>query len=249
MILFPAVDIRQGRCVRLTRGRASAETVFSENPVATACFWQAQGARWLHVIDLDGAFSGAPVNVAIIHDICSAVSIPVQLGGGIRNLDTARAYFAAGVSRIIIGTLALGNPDAFSRIAAAFPERVGVSLDAEDGTLKTKGWVVDSGLTAEGVLPGLIDAGASFVIYTDISRDGTGVGVNAAAMERLGRVSTVPVIAAGGGGSLEDIKALYPLTRTARLEGAITGRAIYTGSLDLGEAIAWIEAQESGNKE
>ncbi len=231
--------------MRLTRGRAEAETVFSENPVATACFWQAQGARWLHVIDLDGAFSGVPVNVGIIHDICSAVGIPVQLGGGIRDLATARAYFSAGVSRIIIGTLALENPDAFGRIADAFPERVGVSLDAEDGTLKTKGWVADSGLTAEGVLPGLVDAGASFVIYTDISRDGTGTGVNVPAMERLGKVSTVPVIAAGGVGSMADIKALYPLTRTAKLEGAVTGRAIYTGSLDLKEAIAWIEAQEN----
>lgn len=244
MILFPAVDIRQGRCVRLTRGRAEAETVFSENPVATASFWQVQGAQWLHVIDLDGAFTGSPVNVDIIRDICSTVNIPVQLGGGIRDLATARAYLGAGVSRIIIGTLALENPDAFARIADAFPDKVGVSLDAEDGTLKTKGWVADSGLTAEGVLPDLINAGASFVIYTDISRDGTGVGVNVAAMERLGKSSSVPVIAAGGVGTMDDVQALYPLTKSAHLEGAVTGRAIYTGSLDLKEALAWIEAQE-----
>lgn len=244
MILFPAIDIRQGRCVRLTRGRAEAETVFSENPVATACFWQSQGAEWLHVIDLDGAFTGAPVNVDIIREICSTVRIPVQLGGGIRDLSTARAYLSAGVSRIIIGTLALENPDAFGRIADAFPDKVGVSLDAEDGTLKTKGWVADSGLTAEGVLPNLISAGASFVIYTDISRDGTGAGVNVPAMERLGKASTVPVIAAGGVATMDDVQALYPLTKSAKLEGAVTGRAIYTGSLDLKEAIGWIKSQE-----
>jgi phosphoribosylformimino-5-aminoimidazole carboxamide ribotide isomerase len=227
------------------RGRADAETVFSENPVATASFWQAQGAAWLHIVDLDGAFSGAPVNVGIIREICTTISIPVQLGGGIRDLATAKTYFSTGVSRIIIGTLALENPDAFSRIADAFPDRVGVSLDAEDGTLKTKGWVTDSGLTAEGVLPGLIDAGASFVIYTDISRDGMGIGVNAAATERLGAISSVPLIASGGIASMADIKALYPLTKTTRLEGAITGRAIYIGSLDLKEALSWIEQQEA----
>ncbi|MDE7064515.1 MAG: 1-(5-phosphoribosyl)-5-[(5-phosphoribosylamino)methylideneamino]imidazole-4-carboxamide isomerase [Desulfovibrionaceae bacterium] len=244
MIIFPAVDIQDGKAVRLRRGRAQDVTVFSPDPVAAALSWQQAGARWLHVVDLDGAFDGAPKSRAIVRDICAALDIPVQLGGGIRDQDTAKAYLDAGVQRLIIGTLALEAPEAFAALCAAFPGRIGVSLDAEGGRLKTKGWVADSGLTVDDVLPRLLADGAAFIIYTDIERDGMQSGVNVPALKHLATVSGVPVIAAGGVATLEDVRRLYPLTRTTRLEGAISGRALYEGTLHLPEAMAWIEAQE-----
>ncbi|MBZ2171294.1 1-(5-phosphoribosyl)-5-[(5-phosphoribosylamino)methylideneamino]imidazole-4-carboxamide isomerase [Nitratidesulfovibrio sp. SRB-5] len=243
MILFPAVDIKDGRCVRLRQGRADAETVFSDDPAAMARHWQDQGAKWLHVIDLDGAFSGMPANFELIRRICADLSVPVQLGGGIRDEATAKAYLDAGVERLIIGTVALEEPDLYARLCATFPGRIGVSLDAEGGRLKTKGWVADSGLTVDDVLPRLLAAGTAFVIYTDIDRDGMQTGVNLAALERLAGMCPVPVIAAGGVATLEDVRALYPLTLTSSVEGAITGRAIYTGTLDLHAAMEWIAAQ------
>lgn len=245
MIVFPAIDLKNGLCVRLRRGRADDETVFSTDPVATARHWQEQGGRWLHVVDLDGAFSGQPVNAPLIRDICSALDIPVQLGGGIRDAATAKAYLDAGVQRLIIGTVALEEPAAYTALCEAFPGRIGVSLDAEGGRLKTKGWVADSGLTVDDVLPRLLEAGTAFIIYTDIDRDGMQTGVNLPALEHLARASSVPVIAAGGVATLDDVKALYPLSRSANLQGAVSGRAIYEGTLDLREAMDWIDAQEN----
>lgn len=243
MIIFPAVDIKGGQAVRLKQGKADQETVFSSDPVAMAKKWQEQGGKWLHVIDLDGAFSGEPVNRDLIKNICSSVDMPVQLGGGIRNLETAKAYLDAGVSRLIIGTIALTEPELFGSICKAFPGQIGVSLDAEGGVLKTKGWVEDSGLTIYDVLPRLEEQGVAFIIYTDIDRDGMQTGVNLPALTKLAQTSSVPVIAAGGVATLDDIKALYPLTKEANLEGAISGKAIYTGTLDLKEASDWIAAQ------
>lgn len=245
MIVFPAVDIKDGRCVRLRQGEAHQVTVFGEDPVAMALHWQEQGARWLHVVDLDGAFSGAPRNGELIARLCAAVSIPVQLGGGIRSHEVAQAYLDAGVKRLIIGTIALENPDLFADLCAAFPGRIGVSLDARDGQLKTKGWVTDAGVTVDAVLPRLEAVGTSFVVYTDISRDGTGSGVDPSSYARLLALTRLPVIAAGGVTTLDDIKRLYPLCAQG-LEGAVTGKAIYTKTLDLSEAMAWIAAQESG---
>lgn len=243
MIIFPAVDIKGGRAVRLKQGKADQETVFSGDPVAMAEHWQAQGAKWLHVIDLDGAFSGDPVNRELIRNICSKVSIPVQLGGGIRDLATAKAYLDAGVNRLIIGTIALTEPDLFGEICKAFPGRIGVSLDAEGGRLKTKGWVEDSGQTIYDVLPRLTQQGAAFIIYTDIDRDGMQSGVNIPALAELSKRSTLPVIAAGGVATMDDVYNLYPFSRKANLQGAITGKAIYEGSLNLGEAMKWIDQQ------
>lgn len=243
MIIFPAVDIQDGKAVRLRQGRADDSTIFSPDPVAAARHWQEQGARWLHVVDLDGAFDGLPRSRDIVRAICSALDIPVQLGGGIRSEQIAEAYLDAGVERLIIGTLALEHPEAFAALCRRFPGRIGVSLDAEGGRLKTKGWVADAGLSVDDVLPRLLGDGAAFIIYTDIERDGMQTGVNLPALTHLAEASTVPVIAAGGVATLADVQALYPLSRTARLEGAISGRALYEGTLDLKQANDWIDAQ------
>lgn len=243
MIIFPAVDIKGGKCVRLERGRSDRETVFEDDPVKAALHWQSLGAEWLHVVDLDGAFAGSPVNLELITRLCAALSIPVQLGGGIRDLKTARAYIDAGVTRLIIGTLALEQPQAYEDICISLPGKVGVSLDTENGRLKTRGWVGDSGLGIEQVLPRLYAQGTSFLIHTDIGRDGMKSGINLPLLEELAEASPMPLIAAGGVATLEDIKKLYPLSLTSSLEGAISGRAIYEGSLDFAEALAWLRAQ------
>jgi phosphoribosylformimino-5-aminoimidazole carboxamide ribotide isomerase len=243
VILFPAVDIKDGQCVRLRQGLADEVTVFSTDPESMARQWAERGATWLHLIDLDGAFSGKPRNFDLIARICSSLAIPVQLGGGIRDAETAAAYLSAGVRRLIIGTLALADPEAFAAICAAHPGRIGVSLDAVDGRLKVKGWVEDAGLSVEDVLPGLAKAGAAFVVYTDISRDGMQTGVNLTALSRLLELTELPVLIAGGVATLDDVKALYPYAKKG-LEGVITGRAIYAGTLDFGEAMAFI-AQKS----
>ena len=243
MILFPAVDIQDGKAVRLKQGRAHESTVFAEDPTDAAKAWEARGAQWLHVVDLDGAFDGAAKSREIVRRICAELTIPVQLGGGIRDMETAKAYLDAGVTRLIIGTLALEQPELFAEMCRAFPGRIGVSLDADGGKLKTRGWVADTGLTVDGALPRLLADGAAFIIYTDIERDGMQCGVNVAALEHISRLSTVPVIAAGGVATLTDVQKLYPLTRTTSLAGAVSGRALYEGTLDLEQANAWIAAQ------
>ena len=230
MIIFPAVDIQNGKAVRLRRGRADDSTVFAEDPAEAARSWQERGARWLHVVDLDGAFDGAAKSRAVVARICAALTIPVQLGGGIRDLETARAYLDAGVTRCIIGTLALEKPETFAALCRAFPGRVGVSLDAEGGRLKSRGWVADTGLSVDDVLPRLQD-------------DGMQSGVNLPALEHLARAARVPVIAAGGVATLADVQRLYPLVGSTSLVGAVSGRALYEGTLHLEEANAWIAAQ------
>lgn len=245
MIIFPAVDIKDGQCVRLRQGRADDSTVFSSSPLAMAHHWAGQGSGWLHIIDLDGAFDGKPVNLGIIEKICSSLpDIKIQLGGGIRDMDIAERYLKAGITRLIIGTVALENPELYAGMCKAFPGRIGVSLDADGGRLKTKGWVSDSGLTVDDVLPRLAEQGTAFIVYTDIERDGMQSGINMEAMTRLANDSPVPVIAAGGVTALADVRELYPLAVNANLEGAITGRAIYEGTLKLHEALAWISAQQ-----
>jgi phosphoribosylformimino-5-aminoimidazole carboxamide ribotide isomerase len=243
VILFPAVDIQNGQAVRLKQGRAEDVTVFEADPVCAAKSWEARGASWLHLVDLDGAFEGAPKNQAIIRRICRELNIPVQLGGGIRSEPTAAAYLEAGVSRLIIGTVALEQPELFAGLCTAFPQKIGVSLDAVAGKLKSRGWVADTGLCVDDALPGLLDAGAAFVIYTDIERDGMQSGINVEALAHLAEISTVPVIAAGGVATLADIQKLYPLTLNTSLQGAVSGRALYEGTLNLEEANAWIAAQ------
>jgi phosphoribosylformimino-5-aminoimidazole carboxamide ribotide isomerase len=247
VILFPAVDIQNGQAVRLKRGIAADSTVFSTDPVAAARSWQDQGALWLHVVDLDGAFQGVPASRDIVRRICAALTIPVQLGGGIRDETAAKAYLDAGVHRLIIGTMALEDPEAFARLCRRFPGRIGVSLDADKGRLRIKGWVADSGLGVDEVLPRLVRDGAAFIVYTDIERDGMQTGVAFDALRRLARMSPIPLIAAGGVATLADVQKLYPLSRQANLQGAISGRALYEGTLDLTEAMRWIYAQQDEN--
>ena len=238
MIIFPAVDIKDGKAVRLRRGRKDDCTVFADNPAAAARHWQEKGAQWLHVVDLDGAFDGHCANAELIGAITRETSLPVQAGGGIRTLDAARAYLDAGVTRLIIGTVALEDPDLFATLCQTFPGRIGVSLDAENGILKTRGWASDTGASVEDVLPRLKDSGSAFIIYTDIARDGMHTGVNLAALKALLHMTQIPVIIAGGVSTLADIKAIKSLEHPGNLEGIITGRAIYDGTLKLEEALA-----------
>jgi phosphoribosylformimino-5-aminoimidazole carboxamide ribotide isomerase len=246
VIIFPAVDIKGGQCVRLERGRADQTIVFDADPVKAAAHWQNEGAEWLHLVDLDGAFAGRAVNLPLITRLCKSVSIPVQMGGGIRSLDTAKAYCDAGVTRLIIGTLALENPRDYEEMCTNLPGKIGVSLDTEGGRLKTRGWVDDSGLTIEQVLPRLYAQGTSFIIHTDIDRDGMQSGVNIDMLRSLAEESPMPVIAAGGVASLADIQHLYAISKNTMLEGAITGRAIYEGTINFKEALSWLRAQDQG---
>lgn len=244
MIIFPAVDIKDGQCVRLKQGKASESTIFSSSPLDMAKQWQDQGAEWLHIIDLDGAFDGSPVNLKLIESMCASTNLSIQVGGGIRDLETAQKYLEAGVTRLIIGTIALEQPELYAQMCKAFPGKIGVSLDAADGKLKTKGWVEDSGLTMQEVLPRLEAQGTAFIVYTDIERDGMQSGVNMEAMTWLAKNANVPVIAAGGVTALADIRELYPLSLEGKLQGAISGRAIYEGTLKLNDALEWIKAQQ-----
>ncbi len=245
MILFPAIDIKNGYCVRLVQGKADKETIFSADPVAMAKRWMSEGARWLHIVDLDGAFEGAPVNRSVIAAIAKAVPIPIQVGGGIRLADTAREYIQMGVDRLIIGTAALEEPDLFADLCDKFPNKIGVSLDADNGKLKSRGWVKDSQLTIDQVLPQVADAGAAFIIYTDIARDGMQSGINLPMIKLVAEASAIPVVAAGGVNDLDDIKALHPLWGKTNLEGVIAGRAIYEGSLNLQAALTWLSQHEA----
>lgn len=244
MIIFPAVDIRKGQAVRLRQGAADKATVFADNPVDAALKWEKEGAQWLHVVDLDGAFAGDARSFDIVRDICASVSIPVQLGGGIRTAEIAASYLEAGVTRLIIGTMALEEPRAFADLCASHPGAVGVSLDADGAFLKTRGWVGSTDLTIEEVLPRLADDGAAFLIYTDISRDGMQKGANLDYLTKLSSLSPIPLLAAGGISCLDDIKALYPLSLNGKLCGVISGRALYEGTLSLPQALAWIDGQK-----
>lgn len=241
MILFPAVDLKGGKAVRLRQGRAYDVTVFADNPLDAALRWQENGAQWLHLVDLDGAFDGVSPHTEIVRKICQTLNIPVQLGGGIRSLQSVERWLDAGVNRLIIGTMALENPAEFATICHKWDGLIGVSLDAQNGRLKTRGWVQDSGLTIWQVLPRLVQDGAAFLIYTDIERDGMRSGVNMTTLRRLTEESQIPVLAAGGVATLDDIKALYSL---GKLAGVITGRAIYEGTLDLRVALDWIAEQK-----
>lgn len=239
MIIFPAVDIQDGKAVRLKQGRKDECTIFADSPIEAARRWQTQGAKYLHVIDLDGAFDGVCANAKLIGAITRETALPVQVGGGIRTLDAAHQYLDSGVTRLIIGTIALENPELFARICAEFPGRIGVSLDADNGLLKSRGWVADTGMNVAQVLPRIAEAGAAFVIYTDITRDGMHSGPNLEALQKLLSMTPLPVIAAGGVSTLTDIQAITQLRSFGNLEGAISGRALYDGTLDLTEAMEY----------
>ena len=236
MLIIPAVDIRGGKCVRLKQGRLDAETVFSDDPVAMGLKWQEAGARWLHVVDLDGAFSARPQNLEAIRRLRRALAIPMELGGGIRTLDTLAAYVDLGIDRLILGTVALKDPELAARACAEYPGRIAFGLDARDGLLAVEGWTETSRRTALEVARSLAPLRPAALIYTDISRDGVKRGVNLTATRALAEAIDLPVIASGGVSSLDDIKALLPLEPLG-VVGVIVGRALYDGNLDLAEAL------------
>ena len=236
MLIIPAVDIRGGQCVRLRQGRLEEETVFSDDPVAMGLQWQHAGARWLHVVDLDGAFSSRPQNLEVVRRLRQALSIPLELGGGIRTLETIATYIDLGLDRLILGTAVLKDPDLVARACQTYPGRIAVGLDARDGFLSVEGWTEASPRTALEVARDLEKLQPAALIYTDISRDGVKQGVNVAATRALAQAVDLPVIASGGVSSLDDIRALLPLEAEG-VVGVIVGRALYDGSLDLAAAL------------
>ena len=239
MILYPAIDLKDGQCVRLLRGEMAAATVFGDDPAAQAARFQAAGCEWLHLVDLNGAFAGRPVNAAAVAAILARVTVPVQLGGGIRDLSTIAAWLEKGIARVILGTAAVENPDLVRQAAAAFPGQVAVGIDARQGRVATRGWAEDTGVRVTELARSFEDAGVAALIYTDIDRDGAMGGPNLAATEALARAVTIPVIASGGVASLADLIALR---NTGVIAGAITGRALYDGAIDLAAALAALKA-------
>jgi len=236
VILYPAIDLKEGAVVRLKRGEIDAATRYADDPAAQAQSFAAAGAQWLHVVDLDGAISGATVNSAAVAAILAAVSIPVQLGGGIREMDRAARWIEAGAARIVLGTAALKDPDFVRAACRAFPDRVAIGLDGRGGRVAVEGWAETSDMTVSDLAKGFEDAGAAALIHTDIERDGMLAGVNVEATAALARSVRVPVIASGGVASLDDLRALK--AADAPIAGVISGRAIYDGRLDLKEALA-----------
>lgn len=235
MILYPAIDLKGGRCVRLLRGDMASATVFGDDPAAQARAFAEAGAEWLHIVDLDGAFAGAPANAAAVTAILAAVTIPCQLGGGIRDRAAIDAWLDRGVARVILGTVAVEDPSLVHEAARACPGRIAVGLDTRGGKVATRGWATDSGLGMTDLAKRFEDAGIAALIHTDIDRDGAMSGPNVAATATLARAVTIPVIASGGVSSLADLAALKA---TGVIAGAIAGRALYEGAFDLAPALA-----------
>ena len=234
MILYPAIDLKDGQCVRLLRGDMAQATVFGHDPAAQAAKFQAAGCEWLHLVDLNGAFAGAPVNAAAVEAILARVTVPCQLGGGIRDMATIEAWLKRGLARVILGTVAVENPALVRQAARAFPDRVAVGIDARQGLVATKGWATATDVQAADLARRFEDAGVAALIYTDIDRDGAMLGPNIDATAALARAVKIPVIASGGVSSLADLAALRA---TGVIAGAISGRALYDGTIDLAAAL------------
>jgi phosphoribosylformimino-5-aminoimidazole carboxamide ribotide isomerase len=237
MILFPAIDLKDGQCVRLERGEMAQATLFNTDPAAQARTFAAQGFRYLHIVDLNGAFAGKPVNASAVEAILAAVSIPVQLGGGIRDLATIEAWLDKGIRRVILGTAAVRAPDLVRDACKRFPGRIAVGIDARGGRVAVEGWAEVSELSSIALARRFEDAGVAAIIHTDIDRDGVLQGLNLPATAELARATSIPVIASGGLAGLADIEALLD-PEHAILEGAIAGRALYDGRLDAKAALA-----------
>jgi phosphoribosylformimino-5-aminoimidazole carboxamide ribotide isomerase len=236
MIVIPAIDLKEGNCVRLEQGEMDRDTVFSDNPAEQALKWQQAGAELLHLVDLDGAFAGIPKNKTAIESIIKAINIPAQLGGGIRDIATIEAYLGLGLSRVIIGTAAQRNPELVLEACKKFPGRIVVGIDAKNGMVAVQGWAELTDITAVDLALKFADCGVSAIIYTDISRDGMMGGPNIEATKALAEAIQIPVIASGGVSSLKDIENLMAIEKSG-VTGAITGKAIYTGAINLTEAI------------
>ncbi len=241
MILYPAIDLKDGMCVRLVKGEMDQATVFNNNPAAQAKAFQDAGCEWLHLVDLNGAFAGAPVNAAPVEAILKACSIPAQLGGGIRDIATIERWLARGLQRVILGTVALRKPDLVKAAARLFPGHVAVGIDARGGKVAVEGWAETSDVTALTLAKQFEDAGVSAIIYTDIDRDGAMQGPNVAATAALANAVSIPVIASGGVSSMDDLRALKACG--APLNGAISGRALYDGAIDAAEAAALLKGK------
>lgn len=237
MIVIPAIDLKNGCCVRLEQGLMDKDTVFNDDPGAQAAQWQRQGGELLHIVDLDGAFAGEPRNRAAIEAIVKSVTIPTQLGGGIRDIATVEAYLGLGIGRVIIGTAAQRNPDFVKEACSRFPGKIVVGIDAKDGMVAVQGWAEVTGITATELARKFEGYGVSAIIYTDISRDGMMQGPNIQATKALAEAISIPVIASGGLSSLKDIENLMAI-ESAGVTGVITGKAIYSGAIKLSEAIA-----------
>ncbi len=234
MILYPAIDLKDGQCVRLVRGDMAQATVFGDDPAAQAVSFAEAGAPWLHIVDLDGAFAGKPMNAAAVEAIVDAVDIPVQLGGGIRDLDTIGNWLERGVMRVILGTAAVRDPDLVVAANGKWPGRVAVGIDARGGRVAVEGWARETDIEATELARKFADAGVAAIIYTDIDRDGVLEGANVQATAALARAVSIPVIASGGVSSLSDIRAL---TAEKSIAGAIVGRALYDGRIALEDAL------------
>ncbi|MGO8864921.1 MAG: 1-(5-phosphoribosyl)-5-[(5-phosphoribosylamino)methylideneamino]imidazole-4-carboxamide isomerase [Alphaproteobacteria bacterium] len=241
MILFPAIDLKDGACVRLLRGRREETTLYNADPAAQASTFAAAGSEWLHIVDLDGAFAGRPKNADAVRAILAAVAIPLQLGGGIRDMRTIEGWLAAGVERVILGTAALVNPTLVREAAKAFPGRIAVALDARQGKVASEGWVKTSGTNAATLALAFEDAGLAAIVYTDIERDGALEGLNVEATAALARRLSTPVIASGGVASLADLEALKA-HESDGIAGVIVGKALYDGRLELGAALRLLAA-------
>ena len=241
MILFPAIDLKEGRCVRLVRGEMASATVFNDDPAAQAREFAEAGFTWLHVVDLDGAFAGASRNGAAVEGILAATGLPVQLGGGIRDMAAIEGWLERGVRRVILGTIAVRDPELVRRAAKAFPGRVVVGIDAKGGKVAVEGWAETSEMAAVDLARAFEDAGVAAIVYTDIDRDGLLKGLNLAATLELARAVRIPVIASGGLAGLDDVRQLLA-PEAAILEGAIAGRALYDGRLVPSEALALVRA-------
>ena len=235
MILFPAIDLKDGNCVRLLRGAMEAATVFSDSPAAQAKKFEDAGAEWLHVVDLNGAFAGRPVNEAAVRAILGALKIPVQLGGGIRTMLQVEAWLAAGISRVILGTVALKDPEMVKQACQRFPGKIAVGIDAREGMVAVEGWAEKSDMKVLTLARKFEDAGVACLIYTDVGRDGAMEGPDVAGTKVLAAAVSIPVIASGGVSSLADLKVLK--REIPKLYGIISGRAIYEGAIDVKEGL------------
>jgi phosphoribosylformimino-5-aminoimidazole carboxamide ribotide isomerase len=246
LTLYPAIDLKDGQCVRLRRGDMHQATVYADDPGAQAKAWEMAGFSWLHVVDLNGAFAGKPVNAAAVRSILSNVTIPVQLGGGIRDLPGIAAWLDAGIRRVILGSAAAKNPHLVIEACREFPGRIAVGIDARDGFVATEGWAETSVTAAADLGLHFEQAGVSAIIYTDIGRDGMLSGLNLDQTVALSRRLTTPVIASGGVGSLAHLEALKAAATGTRIEGVIVGRALYDGCIDPGEALTRLAGLISG---
>jgi len=236
MIIIPAIDLKDGKCVRLLQGRMDAETIFSDDPAAMGTRWESEGAELIHVVDLDGAIGKKPVNLKAINSIIEHVNIPIQVGGGIRDLDTIKMYIDQGVERIVIGTEAIKNPKLIEDACEKFPGRIIIGIDAKDGKVAIEGWTQTTEVTAVDLANQFESFDVAAINFTDIDRDGMRSGPNLQETEKLAQSTSIPVVASGGVSSIEDIKNLIPL-ESSGVVGVISGRALYDGSLDLRTAI------------